>query len=435
MRTDRARLAGALTAAVGLLAGCGGDEKPFRVGVLTDCIGFYRSLGDAELSGAQLPLIDRGAQPRGSRPGDGVTSVSVAGTPVEVVRACTEFGEYSTMFEQVRRLVERESVDAVIGGTVGLDGIGLRMVAARFPDTTFVALPGGAREVTLRERAPNLFRLEADHGQAVGGLGTYAFRDLGWRRATVLSQSGMFTGWGAAAAFVAEFCSLGGTVTQEQLDSLDPKGADAARVPRGSDGVAVLTTDFVGSQAPLLRRLAARFDEPARHVVLGPGVLDEEAALRVAGAVLGGAAAATRYPPAALAEFAKGYRRAFPGQPAAHAKDEKVIAHRNAVEALLQALEQAGGDPGERGERLRAALGALEIELLGVPHRVDGTGQAVVSTTLVRVAPEGGGLPTLRPLRTIAEVDQSVGGLLDAEHRPGDLDEKCEAREPPPWAR
>ena len=433
MRTDRALLAGVLAAAVGLLAGCGGDEEPFRVGVLTDCIGFYRSLGDAELSGAQLPLIERGAQPRGPRPGDGVTSVSVAGTPVEVVRACTEFGEYSTMFEQVRRLVERESVDAVIGGTVGLDGIGLRMVAARFPDTTFVALPGGAREVTLRERAPNLFRLEADHGQAVGGLGTYAFRDLGWRRATVLSQ-GWFTGWGAAAAFVAEFCSLGGTVTQERLDSLDPKGADAARVSRGSDGVAVLTTDFFGSQAPLLRRLAARFNEPSRRVVLGPGVLDEEAARRVAGEVLGGAAAATRYPPAALAEFAEGYRRAFPGR-AAQAKSELVIAHRNAVEALLQALEEAGGDPGERGERLRAALGALEIELLGVPHRVDENGQAVVSTTLVRVAPEGGGLPTLRPLRTIAEVDQSIGGLLDAEHRPGALDETCEEGEPPPWAR
>ena len=432
MRTDRARLAGALAAAVGLLAGCGGDEEPFRVGVLTDCIGIYRALGDAQLSGAQLPLIDRGAQPRGSRPGDGVTSVSVAGTPVELVRACTEWAEFSTMFEQVRRLVERESVDAVIGGTVGVDGVGLRMVARELPDATFVALPGGAREVTLRERAPNLFRLEADHGQAVGGLGTYAFHDLGWRRASVLSQN-WDAGWGAAAAFVAEFCSLGGTVTQKRLDSLD--GADAARVPRGSDGVAVFTTDFFGSQAPLLRRLAARFDEPARHVVLGPGVLDEEAALRVAGTVLGDAAAATRYPPAALTEFAEGYRRTFPGQPAAHAKDEKVIAHRNAVEALLQALEQAGGDPGERGERLRAALGALEIELLGVPHRVDGNGQAIVSTTLVRVAPEGGGLSALRPLRTIAEVDQSLGGLLDAEHRPGDLDEKCEPGEPPPWAR
>ena len=433
MRTDRARLAGALAAAVGLLAGCGGDEEPFRVGVLTDCIGIYRSLEDAQLSGAQLPLIERGAQPRGSRPADGVTRVSVAGTPVELVRACTEWGEFSTMFEQVRRLVERESVDAVIGGSVGVDGLGLRMVAARLPDTTFVALPGGAREVTLRERAPNLFRLEADHSQAVGGLGTYAFRDLGWRRASVLSQN-WDAGWGAAAAFVAEFCSLGGSVTQERRGGL-LEGVSTARVPRGSDGVAVLTTSFPpGTQAPLLKRLAARFDEPARHVVLGPGVLDEEAALRVAGTVLGGAAAATRYPPAALEEFAEGYRRAFPGQ-GAHAKSELVIAHRNAVEALLQALEEADGDPGERGERLRAALGALEIELLGVPHRVDGNGQAVVSATLVRVAPEGGGLPTLRPLRTIAEVDQTLGGLLDAEHRPGALDETCEAGEPPPWAR
>jgi hypothetical protein len=97
---------------VGLAFGCGGDDRAtFRIGVLTDCVGIYRTLEDAELSGAQLPLIERGARLRGSRPGEGLTSAKVAGVRVELVRGCTETGEFTTMFEQVRRLVDREKVE------------------------------------------------------------------------------------------------------------------------------------------------------------------------------------------------------------------------------------------------------------------------------------------------------------------------------------
>ena len=403
---------------VTFLGGCaGGDQDAYRIGLLTDCVGIYRTLEDAELSGAQLPLIARGAELVGSRPGDGITTARVADRPVEIVRGCTETGEFTTMFEQVRRLVERELVQAVVGGALGIDALGLRQVAHLYPDVTFVALPNGAREATLRRHPPNLYRVAGDHGQVVAGLGTYAYRDLGWRNAAVVSLN-WDAGWGSTAAFVAEFCSLGGTVTsQNRLDVIDPSGGDADRVPTGVDGVAVLTTPFFGTQRGLVRRLAARFGSD--RILLGPSVLGEPAAARAANGAIG----ASRYPPnddPEMAAYLTSYRSAFPGLPAELAGNELVIATRNAVEALLQSLESVDGN-----------LRELETALLGSPVRMDENGQAIVSARLVRVSGES----TLQPIRTIRDVDQSIGGLLDPQHRPGAFDEPCRSATPPPWAR
>jgi hypothetical protein len=75
----RAGLA-ALGVALILAAGaCGEDEQPLRIGVVVDCVGINRSFQHAELSGAQLPLIERGARPRDRLAQDGITEVEVAG--------------------------------------------------------------------------------------------------------------------------------------------------------------------------------------------------------------------------------------------------------------------------------------------------------------------------------------------------------------------
>ena len=58
--------------------------------MIVDCVGVNRPLKAAELSGAQLPLIERGARARGPRPADGLEPVEIAGRPVELVPGCTE---------------------------------------------------------------------------------------------------------------------------------------------------------------------------------------------------------------------------------------------------------------------------------------------------------------------------------------------------------
>src|SRR5437870_13693406 len=106
MRADRRpfRSAGAgilsLVLLAGLVQACERDQPPpVRVGVLADCVGAARSLRDATMSGAELPLLQRGASLRGAKPGDGVTPATVAGRPVELVTGCSEGGEYSVLIE------------------------------------------------------------------------------------------------------------------------------------------------------------------------------------------------------------------------------------------------------------------------------------------------------------------------------------------------
>jgi branched-chain amino acid transport system substrate-binding protein len=403
------------------------------VGVVVDCVGIGRPYREAELSGAQLPLIERGAERRGSRASDGVGEVEVAGRPVELVTGCTEGLEYSMLIRELRRLAEVEKVDAVVAATSGPDQVVMRDLARTHPGVVFVPVVHGPREVTLERTAPNLFRVGGDFGQGVAGLGTYAFRELGWRRAAVVVAN-WDSGWLTRDTFTAEFCAVGGKVTDQiALDGFDRRGRDVSRVPRNVDGVAVFSGQFFGP-APFLTRLAARMEEPARELVVGPGLVDAPARLRETATALAGVVATSQVDAARMREHLRSYQRAFPGASPGTARGETVTGYRDAVEALMQALERAGGDTA----RLPAELARLRLELLGGPVRLDENRQAVASTSLVRIglSKRHGDEPVLTPLGRVDYVDQSIGGLLTPSHEPSTVPARCaEGKPPPPWAQ
>ena len=431
---SKLRVLSALLAA-GLLAasGCGEEERPLRVGVVVDCVGIGRPYREAELSGAQLPLIERGAERQGSRASDGVGEVEVAGRPVELVTGCTEALEFSVLTRELRRLVEVEKVDAVVAASSGPDEMVMRDLARAHPAVVFVPVVHGPREVTLERTAPNLFRVGGDYGQGIAGLGTHVFRELGWRRAAIVIGN-WDSGWLSRDAFTAEFCALGGKVTDQiAIDEFNRRGRDVSRVPRNVDGVAVFSGPFFGPE-PFLTRLAARMEDPARELVVGPGVVDTPGMLRETATALAGVVSTSQVDPARMRNYVRRYQRAFPGASPGTARDEAVTGYRDAVEALMRALERAGGDI----ELLPAELARLRLMLLGGPVRLDENGQAVASTSLVRIgAPAAAGEePVLTPLGRIDDVDQSVGGLLTPSHTPSTVPAACRPGQPaPPWAQ
>jgi branched-chain amino acid transport system substrate-binding protein len=400
-----------------------------------DCAGSFRALEDQELSGAQLPLIARGARKAGRRPSDGVHRVRVAGRPVELVRACSESGEFSTLTQVARQLVEREHVDVVVaGGPWPVDGLPLRDVARRYPDVPFVSAANGPREVTLQQRAANVYRVAPDFGQGVAGLATYAYRDLGWRQVALVVDDWV-VGWGAETAFVREFCALGGRVAgRVALVTQKSPATVVARLPRQADGVAVLGSTM--SETPdLLDALARR---GPRTVVFGPDVIGDSSLMRGARHLEGVVSAS--YVPAAqgspdVATYLRDYAKAYPGAPAGEQREALVIDYRNAVEAVLDAFERVDGDLSHGARRLGEQLAHLRTQLLGVPVRMDGNRQAVVSTNLVRLGRASGGVPEVTDVRTVHGVDQSVGGLVPATYIPTSTGQTCRRATPPPWAR
>ncbi len=406
----------------GLLQGCTADPAPIRVGVLAECVGALRSLQETALSGAEIPFLERGSTLRGPSALDGVTPATVAGRPVELISGCVEGGEYSTIIEQARLMVELAHADAVVGGTFPGDGLALREVARKYPDVAFVVSSPGDREVTLQDPAPNLFRFAADLSQQVAGLGTYAYRDLGWRHAVVVAENAE-VGWGEAAAFLAEFCGLGGRASQVPLspDLLPPSVPEA-------DGVAVFFTPFgktpealmafAGGRLPLesslvlgpaawndLNSLPAMPDELKRVVTVAP-------ATRVGGSELYRATVAKNFPAATETDAMQPF----------------VVQHNDGVEVVMTALDQAGG---ATGATLQAALRSLDTELVSGRVRLDDNRAAVVNTALTRLGDVGTG----SVIRTVSGVDQTFGGTLPASYEPGSGEQPCSAGPLPPWAR
>jgi branched-chain amino acid transport system substrate-binding protein len=428
----------ALVAVLLTLSSCGGDtQQPLRIGVIADCVGVLRALGDGELAAAQLPLIARGARPVSDDPSDGVRGGRVAGRPVEIVPACSESGEFSMLTQVARQLVEREHVDAVVdGGDFPIDGIPLEEVARRYPDVVFVDAASGPREVTLDRPAANLYRVAADYSQGIAGLATYAYRRLGWRR-VMLAPDIWFPGWDAETAFVREFCALGGRIVKRiQL----PVDADSTSmvlkaIPHDADGVALLGS-WMSATPDLVQALARR---GPHTVVLGPEVMGDTELLRQDPALVGvvGASYSAPYSSSpAMRAYLRDYAEAYPGLPSGDPRDEVVMAYRNGVEAVLEAAEQVHGDLSDGRRRLRAALARLHTTLLGVPVRMDGNRQAVVSANIVRLGPDSAsGDPELRALESIPAVDQSIGGLIPANYAPSYFGEPCRRATPPPWAR
>jgi branched-chain amino acid transport system substrate-binding protein len=437
MRCERRVWAALAAAALLATPACGGtSERPLRIGVIVDCVGAYRALQDQELAGAQLPLIVRGAGKAGRNPSDGVHNVGVAGRPVEVVRGCSESGEFTTLTQVARQLVEREHVDVVFaGGPFSVDGIPLRDLARRYPDVAFIAAANGPREVTLQRPAANVYRVAPDLGQGVAGLATYAYRDLGWRRVALVMDDWV-VGWDAETAFVREFCALGGRVVGRVARSgpVSPR-AVLARVPRRADGVVVLGSAL--SVTPdILDALARR---GARTLLLGPDVIGDTNLVRGV-THLDGVVAAS-YAPAAQASpdmraYLRDYAAAYPGASRGAPRDALVMGYRNAVEGVLDAFTRVDGDLSDGRRRLRGQLGRLNTRLLGVPVRMDARRQAVVTTSLVRLGPaSASGGPELTAVRAIHGVDQSVGGLVPPGYVPSSAGQACRRGTPPPWGR
>jgi branched-chain amino acid transport system substrate-binding protein len=408
MRGKRFATLSVAAALAGIAAGCGGGGHVFRVGAMIDCKGWLRGLEPQALAGAELPFLERGAHLRGTIPGGGITQARVDGKRVELVLGCPEGGEYTTVIEEARRLVELEHVDAVVAGTWPGDEIVLRQIARRYPQVTFVAAVSGPQEVTLGPRVGNLFRVAPTVGQAVGGLATYAYGTLGWRSAAVLFDD-WESGWGEAAAFVAEFCALGGRVDVQDKLAPDVKPA----LPQ-VDGVAVLG-GFTANTASLLRVLARRLHDP-RRLVVGPYVSWTPGVRADAGSALYGVAG-TAVPPGrngAWRSYEARFRRAFPGLSPSARAEEHTIGFYRAVEAVLTSLGRAGRST------LGSSLATLRMELPDGPIRMDRRGQAIVSTSIVRF-----GAARSREVARFHGVDQTLGGLLGNSPPPSAAPRAC----------
>lgn len=151
--------------------------------------------------------------------------------PGETLRGCLD-GTPERAVDVARQLVEGDGVDLLLAYPADREGYALALYVRSQPDKTLVLGSSALQATTLDVGARNVFRYVPDAAQRAAGLGTHAYRALGWRTAAV---AGATTALAREQdyAFAAEFCSLGGRVVEAGADGRFVSTGARARLEPG----------------------------------------------------------------------------------------------------------------------------------------------------------------------------------------------------------
>ncbi|NYJ04119.1 ABC transporter substrate-binding protein [Petropleomorpha daqingensis] len=456
MRNSRNRLAGSgkvvavVGAAVLALTACGGGggssssssetaaapadapEGAIKIGVLTTCGGPFATFEAESLSGAKYALIkDAGGKADGQKPQDQVTGATIAGKPIAVSYGCSDATPDKAVAE-ARRLVENVGVQILLGPLSGDEGVAVANYAKSHPDVTFVNGTSGAQSTTLSVQAPNFFRFGGDGAQWMAGLGTYAYKTLGWKKVAILGEDYSYP-YTQAAGFVSEFTSLGGEVTARSWVPLTQTdwSSPVAQLPRDVDGVLLLTggTNTVAAEKAFIQI----GKDPGKFLLGGSSVMDPTSFTvgdQLEGLV-GGSPVPLGGTDAEWKGYVDGFTKEFPDVPG---DSLFTVLYYDGMEAILQGLDQVKGDLSDKSAAFQQALTGLKPTFPNGQVSLDANRNSVQPAYVVQIVKDGGQLG-FKVVETIDQVDQTFGGLFSADSPDPSRDEPAKATgNPPPWS-
>jgi branched-chain amino acid transport system substrate-binding protein len=444
--------------ALGLVAGCGDDDddggggggdqaaegggNTIKVGFLSDCEGAFGSFFEPTASGFNQALIDKaGAKPASKKPSEGVTGATVAGKQIEIVGYGCSDGTADKAIEETRRLVEQEGADILVGPLSGDEGIAVANYAKEHPDKTFINGIAGAQDATLKVQAPNFFRYHPDGAQWSAGLGDYAYNELGWKRAAIIGDDYSFP-YTSLAGFVAEYCAIGGKITERIWAPLGEKDYSSyiSQIPDDVDGL------YVGIGGSGLINFVKQYKQQRGEIdtdrMMGNVFWDDPLVLKEVGNDLVGgttsAMTAADSDDPDVTAYIDRLEKSYGKELAGLGPSVFTYGYYTAGQALIKGLEAVNGDISDQ-KKLQAALAKVRLSGDEAPYgdvRLDENHQAISNVFLKRIVKDktGDGVADVATFRRIPEVNQTFGGFFTAEAPPPDRDNpKCEKRQPPPW--
>jgi branched-chain amino acid transport system substrate-binding protein len=443
-------------------AGCGGDDDDeaagdtatsadtggtdtgaaeggtIRIGIFSNNEGAFAPFEGQTWGGAMLPFINRGATAKSGDPTEGVDGATIAGKTIEIVYGGSDSTPDKAV-EEARRLVEQENVDILVGPLSGSEGIAVANYSKEQPGVTFVNGISGAQDTTLKVRSPNFFRFHNDGTQWTAGLGDYAYNELGWRNVVTIGDDYDFP-YSQIAGFVAEFCSIGGKVSKRLWPALGEEDYSSfiTQIPEDVDGFfmgvgGTGTVAFVKQYGQLRGNLADRI---MGGIFMTDPVILKELGDQVVGVVTAGMTAGDSTRPE-YKEYSDALDAAYP-ELKGTASSVFAYGYYTAMEAILQALEEVDGDLGDDHAAFREALSNLELDAPLGTIKLDENRQAIMDNFLQQIVADttGDGVPDVKTIKTIPEVDQTFAGFFSPDTPSPDRDDpKCESAEPPPWTQ
>jgi branched-chain amino acid transport system substrate-binding protein len=421
-----------------------------RLGIMAECEGAFGGFNEDVVAGATLAMINGAGATSNSRTTalDGFTGATAGGLPIEVVSVGCGNDTADRAIQEIRKIVEQDGANVVIGPLSGDEGIAIANYAKDHPDVTFINGISGAQEATLQVQAPNFFRFTGDGAQWNAGMGDILHNTAGWDTAVVIADDYGF-GWTSAAGFIAEFCAVGGDVVQRVFPPLnttdyssfiaqlpDPDEVDGYFWVVGGTGTQASLEAFVNAKGDLNGQQHAGnlFFNPGLASALGTGI---------AGAYVGGFAsfagdvqtpeiqAYLDSADAAWDTLAGALTGNEPGPPSTTLGFGFAYGYYLAGTALIQALNEVDGDLSDNHAALHEALSNMTLEGPYGTVTLDENRQAIVDTTVQQLVLEGDEV-VAKTVALIKGVDQTFGGTFSEDTPPPGRDAPgCEARDLP----
>jgi branched-chain amino acid transport system substrate-binding protein len=436
-------------------AGCGGDDESsgqtggattggqatgdaIKIGIFSNNEGAFAPFEGQTWGGAMLPLINRGATAVSGDPTEGVEGAVIAGHPIEIVYGGSDSTPDKAV-EEARRLVEQEKVDILVGPLSGSEGIAVANYSKEQPGVTFVNGISGAQDTTLKVRSPNFFRFHNDGTQWTAGLGDYAYNELGWRNVVTIGDDYDFP-YSQIAGFVAEFCSIGGKVSERLWPPLGEEDYSSyiTQIPEDVDGFfmgvgGTGTVAFVKQYGQLRGNLS---DKIMGGIFMTDPVILKELGDQVVGVVTAGMTAGDSQESSYL-DYSSALDTAYPDLKGT-ASSVFAYGYYTAMEAIAQGLEQVEGDLSDDHGAFRDALSNLELDAPLGTIKLDENRQAIMDNFLQQIVADqtGDGVPDVKTIKTIPQVDQTFAGFFSPETpSPDRTNPECKTADPPPWTQ
>lgn len=384
-------------AAVAVSGAAWAQGAPIKIGVLATLEGPFAAGGADGMRGAELAIRQRGG--------------TVAGRKIEMVRASSNANP-DVAVNAVRKLVEQDKVDIVVGPLSGGEGIAVKDYSKTQPNMTFINGGSGAQATTLVNPSPNFFRFNTEGAQWMVGLGKAAI-DKGYKRVMVIAEDYAFP-YSQVQGFMSEFCRLGGKVPVKAWVPLGGKDYSSviARIPKDVDALLVV---LGGADAVnfLNQYEAAGGDKPMMggSITVSQDVLNYRGKRRdsLVGTMSAGPYADS-FDGADWRAFVADYQKNYPVSAGGYPSPSLfALVYYTNMKAALDALDAVKGDLSGGQAKYRQALSSLQLRMPTGTVRLDANRQAIGSTFVTEVVKDSKGELTTRVLRKVDNVDQMLG--------------------------
>jgi branched-chain amino acid transport system substrate-binding protein len=398
------------TAALACLAGTVfAQGNTIKVGLLATLEGPFAAGGADGMRGAELALKQRGGE--------------VAGRKIEIIKASSNANP-DVAVNAVRKLVEQDKVDIMVGPLSGSEGIAVKNYSKTQPNTTFINGGSGAQATTLVDPSPNFFRFNTEGAQWMVGLGKAAIAK-GFKRVMVIAEDYAFP-YSQVQGFMSEFCAAGGKVPVKAWVPLGGKdyASVIAKIPKDVDALLVV---LGGADAVnfLNQYEAAGGDKP----MMGGSITVSQDVLNYRGkrrdslvGTLSAGPLADAFDGADWKAFVADYQKNYPVAQGGYPSPSLfAFVYYVNMKAALDGLDAVKGDLSGGQAKYREALSKLQLKTPTGTVRLDANRQAIGTTFVTEVVKDAQGNLFNKVHSKVDNVDQLLG-IKPADFKIGSRD-------------